>query len=146
MSSRTWLWRMSSTRKWGRVGLVWTGVSKGRVATIFMIERISERGTALLANCYRSSPSHSFFPEDGGDKLLRHICPHNTYTVPHPTGRRSLRIFVSKMFISLKCSSKYCRNKLPHLRYLFLSALLYSSAQAQLSSLRRHAKGQTYTV
>jgi hypothetical protein len=62
---------------WCRVDLVWADVSEERIASIFM---------AAPAHV-DSSLADFFYPEDGGDTLLRNVGSHKIYTASHP--RRS---------------------------------------------------------
>jgi hypothetical protein len=65
---------MPSSGMWRRVNLVWTNVSEERIASIFGVEK-----SACKEKC-KFLERGFFYPEDGGDKLLRNVGSHKNYT------------------------------------------------------------------
>jgi hypothetical protein len=51
--SQQWLWRMSSSGMWRCVHLVWTDVSKERIASIFRVEKSASEEPAWAGGCRR---------------------------------------------------------------------------------------------
>jgi hypothetical protein len=89
--SQRWLWRMPSNGMWRHMGLVGTGFSEERVASIFRVKNPrAKKNVSLSANCWRFSLlADCFCPEDGRDTLLRNIVSYKTHTAPHPGRRHS---------------------------------------------------------
>jgi hypothetical protein len=73
--------RMSFSRMWHRVDLVWTNVSKEHISSIF---------SRLLTTCsLRFLARRFFYAEDGGNTFLRNVGSHKFYTAPQPRRRHS---------------------------------------------------------
>jgi hypothetical protein len=78
-------WRMPSSGVWRRVDVVdWTDVSEDTIASIFRV-------VSSAATCSRWFFARGFFyPEDGGDSILRNVGSiDHIYTAPHPRRRHS---------------------------------------------------------
>jgi hypothetical protein len=73
---------------WCRVGLIRTDVSEEPIASIFRVQKLRERRKVLVFQVVSSLEDFQY-PEDGGDTLLRNICPYKTHTVSHPRRRHS---------------------------------------------------------
>jgi hypothetical protein len=68
---------------WHCVVLVWKDVSEEHMASIFRVE-----GLQLPAHA-TSLHTNFFYPDDGGDTLLRNVGSHKNYMAPHPRRRHS---------------------------------------------------------
>jgi hypothetical protein len=86
---------------WRFLDLVWTGVSKERIASIFRGEKSASEEPAWAGG---SLARGFFYPEYGGDKFLGNVGSHTIYEAPHPRRRHSsfLTIFLLKKERRLK--------------------------------------------
>jgi hypothetical protein len=86
------VWRMPSSGVWRRVDVVdWTDVSEDCIASIFWVEKSASDEPACSPAWARWFFARGFFyPEDGGDTILRNVGSIDyIYTAPHPSRRHS---------------------------------------------------------
>jgi hypothetical protein len=92
--------RMSSSGVWYRVGLIMTDVSEEFVASVLMVKRIKELGSALATAiyCWNFYLADSFQAEDWGDKFLRNVSSSETNTVRPYHRHKNLKSTTSDLF------------------------------------------------